>query len=118
MLQVTRSGFRALRRAASKPICAITPGRKFSTSTSLVAISRAKTALPSSLRRFSDSERLLRLNAAKYQERPSFMTPCWRRRIADPLCLDLDHLGAHIGQHQGAERPGQDASQIDDPDPR
>src|SRR5204862_5300260 len=25
---------------------------------------------------------------------------------------------AHIGQHAGAERPGQDARQIDNPDPR
>src|SRR5207248_11095996 len=35
-------------------------------------------ALPSSLRRLSESERLLRLNPAKYQERPSLIAPCCR----------------------------------------
>jgi hypothetical protein len=38
--------------------------------------------------------------------------------IADARCLHLDDIRAHIGQHAGAERPGQDARQIDDPDPR
>src|SRR3954468_18988860 len=45
---------------------------------------RASTALPSWLRRFSDSERLLRLKAAKYQESPSLTTPCCRKGSPAP----------------------------------
>jgi len=39
-------------------------------------------------------------------------------RIANAGRLHLDNIRAHIGQHAGAERPGQDARQIDDSDPR
>ena len=84
MLAVTRSGFSALSRAASNPIWAKTPGRKFSTKTSLAPISRASTALPSPVRRLSESERLLRLKAAKYHESPSRMTPCARSGSPTP----------------------------------
>jgi preprotein translocase subunit SecG len=38
-------------------------------------------------------------------------------RIAAPGRLDLDHLGAEVGQELGAERPRDDAGQIDHPDP-
>jgi hypothetical protein len=55
-----------------------TPGRKFSTNTSLRAISFASTARPSSCRRFRVSDRLLRLNAAKYQLMPPRIAP-WLR---------------------------------------
>ena len=30
--------------------------------------------------------------------------------------LDLDHLGAHIRQDLGAQRPGDDAGEVDDAD--
>ena len=39
------------------------------------------------------------------------------QRIA-ALCLDLDHVRAHVGQHHRAKRSGEDARQIDNPDSR
>src|SRR6202035_2439871 len=48
------------------------------------AISRASTALPSLLRKLRESERLLRLKAAKYQERPSLIAPCARSGSPTP----------------------------------
>ena len=40
------------------------------------------------------------------------------QRVALPRGFDLDHLGAHVGEHHRAERPGQDTRQVDDPDSR
>src|SRR5919108_719838 len=65
--------------AQSKPRSAITPGRKFSTTTSAVAISRRRAAFPDGRRRLRRTERLFRLKAAKYQLSPSTLAPCPRR---------------------------------------
>jgi hypothetical protein len=40
------------------------------------------------------------------------------QRVADARRLHLDHLGPHVGQHHRAERPGQNARQVNDPDTR
>src|SRR5437764_10285753 len=40
------------------------------------------------------------------------------RLVPEPRRLDLQHLGAEITEALGAKRPGQDAGQIDDPEPR
>jgi hypothetical protein len=44
--------------------------------------------------------------------------PLPAQRVALARGFDLDHFGAHIGQQHRAERSGQDARQIDDPDTR
>ncbi len=40
------------------------------------------------------------------------------RIVAAGHLLDLDHLGAHVGQHQPADRSGHDVSQLDHLEPR
>jgi hypothetical protein len=40
------------------------------------------------------------------------------RLVAEAGRLDLQHFGAEIAEALGAERAGQDAGQVDDPDPR
>src|SRR5690606_26347221 len=37
------------------------------------------------------------------------------QRIAAPRGLDLDHLGAELGQHARAERPGDERAELDHP---
>jgi hypothetical protein len=37
--------------------------------------------------------------------------------VAELRVLELDHVGAEVGEHHGEERPGQEAGQVDDPDP-
>ena len=41
-------------------------------------------------------------------------TPCWRTGSPSSDVLDLDDLRAHVGEEHRAERPGQDARQVDD----
>jgi len=36
--------------------------------------------------------------------------------VARARRLDLDHLGAQVGEDRGAERPGQEAGQVEDAD--
>src|SRR5262249_41130994 len=36
--------------------------------------------------------------------------------VAPSGLLQLDHVGAHVAQHHGAERPGQDAGEVENTD--
>jgi len=44
----------------------------------------------------------------------------WRAPVAAAVAasrpLDLDHVRAEVGEHHGAERPGQDLGQVEHPD--
>src|SRR5205814_9788830 len=57
-----------------------------------------------------DAEEIVALARDKGREMP--------RLVPEPRRLDLQHLGAEIAETLRAKRPGQDAGQIDDPDPR
>ena len=43
--------------------------------------------------------------------------PYVRESSADAGPLDLDHLGAQVGQHLGGQRRGEDAGEVEDADP-
>src|ERR671919_194652 len=52
--------------------------------------------------------------------RPSISTTEWRRQadgIAPARLLDLHYVGAEVGQEQRAVVAGQEAREVDDPDP-
>src|SRR5947208_13102772 len=57
-----------------------------------------------------DAEEIVALARDKGRKMP--------RLVAEPRRLDLQHLGAEIAETLRAKRPGQDAGQVDDPDPR
>jgi hypothetical protein len=58
------------------------------------------------------------LVAVHHQERGRLVANLRRHRMAGVVTvrrfLDLDHVGAHVGQHQGAGRPRHDMGEIDD----
>ena len=60
MRTMMRSGLRACSTSGPSPISSSVPGRKFSISTSEVAISRSSAAMPADLRRSRAIERLFR----------------------------------------------------------
>ena len=91
----------------------MTPGRKFSATMSAVSAMRRNTALPSSERRSRAMLRLLRFSARN----PPAMS--WVRRdahaprvVAGAGPLDLDDVGAHVGQQHGAHGAGHDLRQV------
>jgi hypothetical protein len=57
-----------------------------------------------------DAEKVVALARDKGREMP--------RLVAEPRRLDLQHFGAEIAEALRAERPGQNAGQVDDPDTR
>ena len=80
------------------------------------AISRSASACPSGCAISSVTERLLRFTPTKYAL--SLVSGHVRRReaarvVAGARPLDLDHVGAEIGQHLHAGRPRQHAGQVE-----
>ena len=107
-------------RRSRRPAASITPGRKFSTSTSALATRRLKTSLPASCLRLSVID-FLPAFCARNEAPISFAlsagsAPSWRARSPRPGHLDLDHVGAEQRQLIGAERPGQHIGQVEDAD--
>jgi hypothetical protein len=70
------------------------------------------TATPSGWRRSSAIDRLLRLLLTKLAARVAGGAG----EIAAPRRLDLDHVGALIGENHGAVRAGNDGAQVEDAD--
>src|SRR5262249_15347428 len=99
----------------------MTPGRKFSTTTSDAAISLPNTSRPFLLLRLMVIERARACAAVLRQNRgadPSAIEGRigaeLTREVAGARHLDLDHVGAELCELVAAERPGQDIGQIED----
>ena len=86
------------------------PGLKFSLTMSAVAISRSTASLPAGVCRSSARLFLLRLNRGK---KPA-PEPSSRRVLSPAERLDLDHLGAQVGQHHAAGRAHDHVGEFDD----
>jgi len=58
--------------------------------------------------------------AVQHQEGSRFATDVGRQETARIVTrrslLELDYVGAHVGKHQTAARPGHDMRELDDPD--
>ena len=98
----------------------MTPGRKFSTTTSAVLSSLRKISLPSSAFRLRVSDFLLAFWARKLVPISCLLSVRHVAQLAGQVAavgvLDLDHLGAQQRQVHGGERAGQDVGQVQDPD--
>ena len=113
----TRCGHRSRTVSASSPNRSATPGRQFVISTSAASSSVCSSATPSSAVRSMARLRLLRLPARKITPPSSSCGP--NRRYGSPRGrLDLDHLGAEVGEDQAGERARDVARCFDDVDPR
>ena len=85
----------------------MTPGRKPSISASARATSSSAAAAPSFDFRSSVTERLPRIIT-------SFQRSRFRPRPEDRRAVDEQHVGAHVGEHHAAERPGADGFEFED----
>src|SRR5437879_12337953 len=97
------------------------PGRRFSTTMSAPWTSSRNSSLPSGDLRFIASERLFRLSLMKGDDSPSRKgaESRWRRhsaRFGAIGILDLDHVGAQVGQLHRAKRTGHVAANLDQAD--
>ena len=103
------------------PSRSMTPGRKFCTRTSALSTSRRATARPSGFFRSS-----VRLRWFLWARRKKTLTPLRKRLRARPVALpersagrlDLDHVGAHVGEELDARRPEQELGEGEDADAR
>ena len=108
-------GLTAFRCSAPSPIFSSAPGRLASTNTSDFAASLRITSCACGLLRSSTRLRLLRLSAVKLDA----LAVANRRRGAAHVAarrLDLDDVGAHVGQQRAAQRAGDEVRQLDDAD--
>ena len=118
--QVMRRGFAAPqvleRRARAR---AMSPGRKFSITTSEPAARRRTASAPSAVFRSSATDRLFRLSDRKYAaSSPTNGGPQWR--VSSPCAgpFDLDHVGAEIAQDLRRQRAGEHPREVEDAQPR
>ena len=112
MRSITSRGFSACSASQPRPQPSSVPGRKFSISTSASAISLRARSWPSALRRSSaTSACCATAPATRPRCRPAAAASCAAGRR--PGRLDLDDLGAEVGQRLGGERPGDQLAQLD-----
>ena len=79
---------------------------------------RAKTALPLLAAQIERQRALVAVEPGEIPGKTILDGALSAERIANAGRLYFDDVRAHIGEHAGAERPGQDARQIDDPNTR
>ena len=94
------------------------PGLKFSISTSAVSSSRSSTSRPFSVAEVQRHAALVAVDAQEIAGRADLLVE-GRAPVAHLVALrrlDLDDLGAVIGQPLRAERSAEDPRQVDDPD--
>ena len=103
--------------AGPRPRRSITPGRKFSITTSLRRRQPASQLLAGGLRQV-DGDAALR--AVEREERGAATVTAGRSRpdlVAGDRVLDLDHVGAEVGELLRAQRPGDDPREVEHADP-
>ena len=95
----------------------IADGRRFTSSACAVAASSPSCACPSAVARSMYTLRLLRFRLAKYTLWPSTVrAPDLARQVAADR-LDLDHVGAEVGEQHPRERAREDVPDLEHPDP-
>ena len=98
----------------------MTPGPKFSRSTSAVFSSARKTSLPRGVLQVERQAALVGVEGEEEEAVGVGPVPLsvYRAGLALARLLDLDHVGAQPGQHLAARRPGLVVREIDDADAR
>src|SRR3972149_3942219 len=102
------------------PSRSMTPGRKFCTSTSALSTRRRATAMPSGF--FKSSVRLRFPVRQEEEDADAVEEEVGARPVPLPECstgrLDLDHVGAHVGEELDARRPEQELGEGEEADAR
>ena len=118
--QTTSRGLRRRSVSGAHPSRAITPGRKFSQTTSATRQRSWKTSRPSGR---LEVERHAPLVAVDRQEvravalRPEERRPHDAHGVAAARLLDLDHLGPEVGEQHRAVGPREHAGEVEHADP-
>ena len=116
---ITRRGLDSTSESKPSPSRSITPGRKFSTTTSAVAASLRAISAPAPVFRSSVTLRLLVLRCRKRPLRSRVRLvvgkrPKPPRRVARPGALDLQHVRAVVGHQLGAVGAGDVVGEVED----
>ena len=103
-------------RVVAEPPASSVPGWKFSTTTSASATSRFSSACPAGLRR-SQRDRALAASLDRPEERVAADERADRaHEVALPRQLDLDDVGAEVGEQRRRERRADARAEVEDAD--